>query len=224
MQRTYLFLILILFSFSSHLFSQELESEEVRYFERKALVDSLFADSKGIFENLQNAFFTVRRDLFIDKNYSSLAYNNIPIPSKGGLIHPSPEMIATILKTASVKSLDKVLIIGRNTNYIAQIVSILSKNLYVIDPGITALSQMNYQLKTDFSYYGWLEEGPFDVIILFGAVEKVPQSLFSQIKVNGKMIYPFTFNKGNQILTLVSRYSNSFDIRSIGESYIHNLQ
>ena len=148
----------------------------------------------------------------------------MPIPSKGGLIQPAPELIARILKEALISPLDKVLLIGQNSNYINQLISRLTDNLFVIDQNLNLLPEMRFRLKNDMSFYGWVEEAPFDIIILFGSVEEIPQNLISQLKNNGKLIFPLSSGEGNHILTAVNRFGNSFDIKSLGSSYIHKLR
>jgi len=39
-------------------------------------------------------------------------------------------------------------------------------------------------------YKGWLEEAPFDAIIVTCAPEKVPQPLVDQLKNGGRMVIP----------------------------------
>jgi len=224
MNRTLLLgLIFVLTQFQLVL-CQDASVEDEMYLERKTLVDSLFTENADDNKELIEAFMEVRRDWYIDNNYLSIAYRNMPIPSKGGLIHPSPEMIADILKSASIDTFDKVLVIGRNSMYINQLISRLSDNLFVIDPTILMTGEYGFQLKNDMSYYGWLEEGPFNVIIFFGSVEEIPQSLFSQLSINGQMIFPLSYETGNQILTSIKKYGNSFTLKSIGDSYIHKLR
>lgn len=201
-----------------------MQVEDERYFERKALVDSLFPEKPDDNRELMKAFLEVRRDLYIDSNYLSIAYRDMPIPSGGGLINPAPSMIADILKSASINTYDKVLLIGRNSLYVNQIILQLSQNFFVIDPTIAPAEEYGYSLKNDMSYYGWLEEGPFDVIILFGSVDEIPQSLFSQLSVSGQIIFPLAYKAGNQILTSVKKYGSTFSMKTIGDGYIHNLR
>ena len=214
-------IIFFLISFHS-LFSQNTEDE--LKFKREQMVKQLFKDDEELYITIKNAFLYVKREKYIDENYISVAYNNMPIPEKGGLIQPSPQMISVILKEALISPADKVLMIGKNSIYIDYLISRLTEQLFVIDPGINFLPDMNFQLKNGLSYYGWLEEGPFDIIILFGSVNEIPNSLISQLKSGGKLIVPLNFNSGNQILVSIRRSENSFNLKTIGSSYIHSLR
>jgi protein-L-isoaspartate(D-aspartate) O-methyltransferase len=223
MQKFFLFIFALLSS-QLLLYSQDQGVEDEFFLQRKDLTEALFPEDEGEYSQLKDAFMKVRRDLFIGENYRSIAYKNMPVPSKRGLIHPAPEMIAQILKKAQITPLDKVLLIGRNTLYINEIISLLTDQLYVVDSSSIFNPGIKYNHKSEMSFFGWIEEGPFDVIILFGSVEEIPRSLVSQLKISGNMIFPLSFGPGNQILTSINRYENSFDLKSIGNSYIHTLR
>ena len=191
---------------------------------RKELVDSLINDNRQDYIEIRNAFMDVRRDLFLDRKYQSIAYKNMPVPANGGLIHPSPEFIINILKSAQIGPLSKVLVIGQNSHFLNNLILELSENLFVIDPGLNLISTVNYENKIDMSFFGWIEEAPFDIIILFGSIEEIPLSLVSQLKIGGQLVFPFSYGTGNQILSSATKFNNGFEIKSIGDSYIHKLR
>jgi len=213
----------IIFS-SFSLTAQEIDEVDELYFIRRELADSLFPDNINEWKPIKDAFLKVRRELFIDENYRSVAYKNMPIPGKGGLIQPSPELIANILKESDLSLQSKVLVIGRNTQYLDSLISELTVNLYVSDLSAKFSPDSIINVKNGTSYYGWIEAAPFDVIILFGYVEEIPQSLVSQLVINGKIIAPVSFDSGSQLLLSATRFANGFEIKSIGDSYIHPLK
>ncbi|MBI9096975.1 MAG: hypothetical protein JEY91_00790 [Spirochaetaceae bacterium] len=224
MNKFLLIFTIISLLFSTSLYSQESEAEDELYPMRIALTNLLFPQGEPGLNRIRQAFLSVKRELFIDTNYRSVAYKNMPIPTKGGLIQPAPQMIASILIESGIQPEDKILIIGQNTRYISSIINELTNNIYVLDPGITNSSGLSYNVKKELSYYGWVEEAPFHIIILFGAVEEIPQSLISQLIINGKIIAPLTYGTGSQILTSSIRYTNGFEVQTIGDSYIHRLK
>ncbi len=207
-----------------YLFSQETDEINELHEERLKLADILFPVKENEWKDLRTAFLKVKRENFIDGNYRSIAYENMPVPQSGGLIQPSPQMIADILKESSIRAMSRVLLIGRNSLYINRLISELTENLYVSDPGIIMTNENKYNVKNDLSYYAWLESAPFNTIIIFGSVEEIPQSLVSQLANNGKIIAPITYKSGSQILVSAMRFSNGFEVTCIGDSYIHSLR
>lgn len=218
-----IYLALFLF-FRLPLNAQALEEEDEMLILRRDLAYQLFPEENPQIEDMRNAFIEVKRELYIDNNYRSVAYKNMPIPAERGLIQPSPEMIASILKESMITSESSVLVIGRNTLYLNSLLYRMTEKLYVIDPGIKDSREIPYNYKNDMSYFGWLDESPFSIIVLFGTVESIPHSLAVQLVIDGKIIAPLSYKSGNQILVSARRSGNGFEIKSIGESYIHSLR
>lgn len=224
MNRSLLITIMSLVLASVSLLSQETDAINELHEDRIELADILFPEKENDWKQLRTAFLKVKRENFIDGNYRSIAYENMPVPQRGGLIQPSPQMIADILKESSINSTSKVLLIGRNSQYINSLISEMTETLYVSDPGIIMNGENIYKVKNDLSYYGWLEAAPFHTIIIFGSVENIPQSLVSQLINNGKIIVPISYGSGSQVLVSAMKLSNGFEMTSIGDSYIHPLR
>ncbi|MBB6478431.1 protein-L-isoaspartate O-methyltransferase family protein [Spirochaeta isovalerica] len=189
------------------------------------LANELFPESDENETAMRKAFISVPRADYLEGTYKNLAYRDLPLPAGGGLIHPAPSLIASILKEASISDSTRVFLIGRNTSYISEIISKLTNFLYVSDPGLSAdPNEINYQGKKNLSYFGWIEDSPFNLIIIFGSLNEIPRSLVNQLSINGKIIAPLESQTGNQILVSAVKYNDGFSIKSIGPSYIHKLQ
>lgn len=222
MSKKYLSTAIFFISLLSLLVSQEAERDEM-YAARELLSRELFSEDDPATLRYKEAFLNIKREDFLDSDYRRVAYRNMPIPRSGGVIHPSPAMIANILIESGIQDFSRVMVIGRNSAYLNAILSELTENLFVADPLIRILPEMEYNVKNDLSYFSWVEEGPFNTIILFGSVSEVPQSLVTQLTANGRIILPLEGPNGNQILVKAMNYGNGFSIKSIGESYIHRL-
>jgi len=190
----------------------------------RALGEKLFPGTGEAEKTLREAFVSVPREDFLDGTYRNLAYRDMPLPAGGGMIHPSPSFVSAILKEAKITVQSKILVIGRNTAYLTRIISQLTPSLFVSDPRSGSENQAVYQRRNDLSYFGWIEESPFDCIIIFGAVEEIPRNLVSQLSDNGRIIGSIESETGNQILVSAVKFNGSFSIKSIGPSYIHKIR
>ena len=77
--------LLILFIhllFVLSLYSQEDQGFDEFFAIRNDLIDSLFMENDPVYREIKNAFLEVRRDLYIDSKYQSIAYKNMPVPAK----------------------------------------------------------------------------------------------------------------------------------------------
>ena len=77
------------------------------------------------------------------------------------------------------------------------------KTLYVLaNNNFKKLKLTNIKSKCEDAFNGWIEESPFDKIIILGNVDQINENLIKQINCNGKFISPKLLSSGVQILQL----------------------
>ena len=109
----------------------------------------------------------------------------------------------------------KVLEIGTGSGYQAAILSKLCKYVYTIEiiPELAQIASKaltdqgfnNISFKTGDGYNGWVEEAPFDRIIVTAAPDKIPEKLIDQLKPDGRMIIPVGDPLSMQYLWVVTK-------------------
>lgn len=171
---------------------------------RIKMVDNQIRPTDVTSHAVLEAFLSVPRDMFVPEKARLLAYIDSDIeiaPASGGsparyLMEPSP--LAKLLQLAEVGKTDKVLEIGSGTGYAAALLSSLAGSVVALESdsalaeaasaNLSALGCQNVEVVT-----GGLEEGcpakaPFDVIFVNGAVETLPEALFSQMRDGGRLV------------------------------------
>jgi len=84
-----------------------------------------------------------------------------------------------------------VLDIGRATGYSSAVMARLAGHVVALDEntGQTMLAGVpNVTVVTGPLNAGWGNDAPYDVIMIEGAAEVVPQALFSQLKEGGRLL------------------------------------
>lgn len=190
---------------------------------REAASVKLFPENLPDYKRFRDAFNNVHRENYLNNDFRTSAYRDMPFPGEGGVIQPSLTMIASYIRESLPGQDSKVLLIGRNSAYLGEILKELTENIYVIDSSMGLEMNGPFNLKSTMSYFGWVEESPFDTIILFGSVSEIPQALVTQLKINGKLIFPLEGSNGSQTLVKAVRFASGFSLNAIGESYIHKL-
>ena len=151
-------------------------------------------------ERVLAAMSKVPRHQFVDSFWRDLAYRDRPLPIGYNQTISQPYIVAYMTEAAEIAPEEKVLEIGTGSGYQAAILGEIAQLVYSIEiiPQLAerarrTLSQLGYEnikVKTGDGYQGWVENAPYDAIIVTAAPEQIPQALIDQLATNGKMVIP----------------------------------
>ena len=151
-------------------------------------------------ERVLEAMSKVPRQNFIDLVQQDLAYKNRPLGIGYGQTISQPYIVAYMSEVAAIKSTDKVLEIGTGSGYQAAILGELAHQVYTLEiiPQLASKAQkilnslgyQNIHVQQSNGYQGWVEEAPYDVIMVTAAPPQIPKSLVNQLALNGRMVIP----------------------------------
>jgi protein-L-isoaspartate(D-aspartate) O-methyltransferase len=169
---------------------------------RRAMVDGQIRTNGVTNLDLIGAMLDVPREAFVPERQTAVAYldRDLPLPSRSGapryLI--KPEVTAKLIQAADVMPQDRVLVVGAATGYSAAIVSRLAASAVALeeDAGLAETAQANLRhlgvanatVVTGSLCAGWPAAAPYDVILVAGGVETVPQALFDELSAGGRLI------------------------------------
>lgn len=171
---------------------------------REKMVDGQLRTTDVTDRALLSAFFDVPREEFVPAEKRPVAYIDedlplLPSSAPGGaryLMEPSP--LAKLMQLAEIGPDDVVLDVGCVTGYAAAVLSRIASSVIAVecdqglaDKATETLSRLGYDNVVVIQ--GALEEGyaaeaPYDVILLEGAVDAVPEALFDQLKDGGRLV------------------------------------
>ncbi len=162
-----------------------------------------------------DAMLEIDRHMFVPDHQKKNAYSDRPLPIGYNQTISQPYIVAYMTEKLKVERNNKVLEIGTGSGYQAAILSKLCKYVYTIEI-IPELAQVaskaltdqgfnNISFKTGDGYNGWVEEAPFDRIIVTAAPDKIPEKLIDQLKPDGRMIIPVGDPLSMQYLWVVTK-------------------
>jgi protein-L-isoaspartate(D-aspartate) O-methyltransferase len=180
-------------------FPSEMEDRMAFEKARERMVAQL--DRRGVRDaRVLGAMASVPREAFVSAGTEEFAYADSPLPIGEGQTISQPYIVAAMAEAAELEPADRVLEVGAGSGYAAAIFSKLSGQVFAIErhANLTdaarevchALSYHNITLKTGDGSIGWLEQAPFDAILVAAGVPKPPEALKRQLKIGGRLIVP----------------------------------
>jgi protein-L-isoaspartate(D-aspartate) O-methyltransferase len=156
------------------------------------------------------AMRAVPRHRFVPDQYLPQAYADHPLPIGYGQTISQPYIVAWMTELLEVQSGDKILEIGTGSGYQAAVLAEMGMEVYTIEivpelaesaeQRLQQLEYSNVHVRQGDGYYGWLEKGLFDAIIVTAAPDHLPSPLVSQLKDSGRLVIPIGPRGGIQSL------------------------
>jgi len=147
---------------------------------------------------LIGALLEIPRERFVPAAQRHLAYADTAVPLGAGRRMMAPMHFARMVQIAGIGASDLVLDVGCATGYSTAVLARLAGSVVAIeeDDGLVAAATAalgdigadNSAVMTAPLRGGLAAEGPYDAILLEGAVEVVPDGLLDQLAEAGRLI------------------------------------
>lgn len=189
---------------------------------RQRMVDGQVRTSDVTDPRVTEAMLTVPRETFVPDAKVAMAYLDLDLEVGDNRFLQKPVVVARLLQAAEIRSTDTVLVVGCASGYTAALAAKLAQQVHATDPdaGLVARARASLDklgLTTVSVTVAAPAEGdsahaPYDVIVLEGATEVVPEQLYGQLKEGGRLVGVFA--TGNvQRATLVTHSHDDFGSR-----------
>ena len=165
---------------------------------RKAMVNSQIRPNKVIDDQVIEAFSTVPRELFVNRQMQELAYIDEDIHLSGGRFIIEAMVMARMIQALKLTPSSNVMCIGAGTGYGAAILSSLAASVIAIETRaqmvekaqqiVAGLDIGNVAFVKSRLQDGFPSEAPYHGIIIEGGIEYVPHVLFDQLSNGGHLV------------------------------------
>ena len=165
---------------------------------RQAMINSQLRPNRLIDERLIEAFEKLPREEFVPKELRGIAYVDEDLPLGGGRYLMEPMVLARMVQAGQIGADDTVLVVGCATGYGAAIAAELAGTVIALeqDPDfvrratetLAGLGIANVAVVEGELVQGMADQGPYDVILLEGAVNEVPEALLDQVAGGGRLV------------------------------------
>lgn len=167
---------------------------------RRTMVDSQVRPSDVTDQRIIAAMLDLPRERFVPERDAALAYLDRDVAVTTGASPRrllKPMVLAKLIQAAEIGRSDHVLDVGCATGYSTAVLAQLAGSVVALEEdatlarharenlaAVTAAAEVVTGALTD----GWPARAPYDVILINGAVETVPERLFHQLAVGGRLV------------------------------------
>lgn len=189
---------------------------------RQRMVDGQVRTSDVTDQRVIEAMLTVPRESFVPDDKIAMAYLDLDLEVGANRFLLKPVVVARLLQAAEIRQTDTVLVVGCASGYTAALAAKLAQQVHATDPdaalvararasldklGLGAVSVTSAPVKEGDSAHA-----PYDVIVLEGATETVPEHLYGQLKEGGRLVGVFATGSVSRA-TMVTHSHNDFGNR-----------
>jgi protein-L-isoaspartate(D-aspartate) O-methyltransferase len=168
---------------------------------RSTMVDTQVRPSDVTKYPIIDAMLTVPREVFVPDDKREMAYVGDHVGLGGGRVMLDPRTLAKMLEAANIQKDETVLDIGSGLGYSAALAAHIADAVIAVEDSADRVSDAEGALsEAGIDNVAVLEaalakgapnSAPYDVILIQGAVESVPQGLTDQLKEGGRIVAIF---------------------------------
>jgi protein-L-isoaspartate(D-aspartate) O-methyltransferase len=168
-----------------------------------------------------SAMETTPRELFVPDIFQDRAYENVALPIEAGQSISQPFVVAFMTDALNLSARHRVLEIGTGSGYQTAVLAQLVRRVFSIERHASLMRSaearfrklrlINVDTMVGDGTRGWVEQAPFDRIIVTAATPKEPpEELLNQLAVKGLMVIPIDRGSDGQVLIRVKRTNQGF--------------
>lgn len=158
---------------------------------RKAMIDSQLRPSGIADQQVLAAMSATARESFVPDDQRDVAYMDRSLPLGGGRALTAPFAQAFLLQTARPLASDRALLIGGASGYLAALLAPMVGSLDVVEAdarlsGMNGIKAGNWHERPLNG--GYTKNGPYDLIVIDGAIETLPKAIAAQLAADGRLV------------------------------------
>ncbi len=192
---------------------------------RKNMIDGQIKPNKVTDEALLDVLGRTPRERFVPRHLQKLAYIDEDIALGNGRYLPEPMVLARLIQEAAITPGDVVLDIGCGSGYSTAVMAQLATTVVGLESSKDLAAEAEGHLR-DLDILnaaviqqatlrdGYAQQGPYHVILINGAVNRVPDILLAQLADGGRLltvVKPADASMGQAVI--VTRLGDSFVTR-----------
>lgn len=193
------------------------------------MIEQQLRPGKVLDPDVLETLFVVKREEFVPPAHRRLAFadTQIPLGNAPGACMLAPIVEALALQALAMKKHETVLEVGTGSGYMAALLGVHADHVWSveIEPRLADAARENLRragvtnvaVEVGNGLAGLAAHAPFNVIMVSGAVARVPQVLLDQLKPGGRL-FAIEGAAPAMAAVLYVRTANGFSRRAIFET------
>lgn len=175
---------------------------------RVAMVDSQVRPSDVTRLAVIQAMLAVPREAFVPEALVPVAYLGEHVPLAPGRVLLDPRVFAKMIDALELGAGDRVLDLGCGLGYSTAVMARIAGEVVALeeDPALAAGARARLgtqgvaaRVEEGALAAGLAGQGPYDAIMVEGAVEELPEALLAQLAPGGRIVAIFTEGQAGQV-------------------------
>jgi protein-L-isoaspartate(D-aspartate) O-methyltransferase len=164
---------------------------------RRNMVDGQLRPNRVNNAQILAAVGELPRERFLPEGSKSVAYSDEDVPLGGGRFLMEPMVLARLIQALQTGPQDKALVVASGRGYGAALLARLAKSVMAVESDTALASSADQTIKglgfgnvTQIigpAEAGAATSGPYDVILIEGAVRQVPPAILEQLAEGGRL-------------------------------------
>jgi protein-L-isoaspartate(D-aspartate) O-methyltransferase len=188
---------------------------------RRAMVDSQLRPQAVTDPLVVAAMATVPREAFVPQGSAAIAYIDRMVPLGGGRSLSPAASLGRMLTEMRCRMGERVLVIGAGTGYSSAVLAEMGLEVIAVENDPALLDQLR-SVEGITVHTGSLEEGapaaaPYDLILVDGQIEQLPDAIVDQLKPGGRLAACLVEN-GVPRLVVGTRSVHGFGLKTFADA------
>ena len=187
---------------------------------RTAMVDSQLRPQGVTDKRVLDAMASIPRERFVPAAARPIAYLDRSVDVGGGRAIMAPAALASLLTEMAPVPGETALVVGGATGYSAAVLEAIGCKTVIVesDPRLASEAEGNglSVVRGELSA-GYRSKQPYDLILIDGAVEHIPDTFISQLADGGRLGAAL-FDRGVTRLTVGRKAGGAFGCLTIGDA------
>jgi len=173
---------------------------------------------------LRRALMDVPRHLFVPQSLMLMSYQDTPLPIGFDKTISQPFIGALMLELLAVGPEARVLEVGTGLGYQAAVMADMGAEVFSVEvveefaeAAKARFGVLGYEIEVRVGdgSRGWLENAPFDRILVTAAAEDVPAALVDQLEPGGRIVIPIGGKEVQQLSVIEKSAAGDVQTREI---------